>query len=66
VQVMYFKNNNQSVEKNESPISGLIPMFIFASLIIFIGVYPNFVMTIINPAATELLDRIGYIRSVLG
>ena len=66
IQVMYFKGSKTGITKSESPITGLIPMIIFASLIIFIGVYPEFIMGIINPAASELIDKFSYIRSVLG
>lgn len=66
IQTMYFKDENKEIVKKESPVTGLIPMFIFAGLIIFIGIFPNFVMKILNPAASELLDKVEYIRSVLG
>jgi len=66
IQTMYFKDGNNEIDKKESPITGLIPMFIFAVLIIFIGVYPDFIIKILNPAASELLDKVEYIRSVLG
>ncbi|MDP8314068.1 MAG: proton-conducting transporter membrane subunit [Candidatus Celaenobacter antarcticus] len=66
VQVIYFKKGNGNQVRKEAPITGLIPMFIFALLIIFIGVYPNFIIKILNSAASELLNRIDYIRSVLG
>jgi proton-translocating NADH-quinone oxidoreductase chain N len=66
IQMMYFKRSNENIKKEESPVAGLIPMIIFAALIIFIGLYPNFVTKILNPAASELLNKIAYIRSVLG
>ncbi|MCD6101514.1 MAG: hypothetical protein J7J77_00460 [Candidatus Cloacimonetes bacterium] len=66
VQVIYFKKGNGNQERKEAPITGLIPMFIFALLIIFIGIYPNFIIKILNSAASELLNKIDYIRSVLG
>jgi proton-translocating NADH-quinone oxidoreductase chain N len=66
IQTMYFKDGNNEIDKKESPITGLIPMSIFAVLIIFIGVYPDFIIKILNPAASELLDKVEYIRSVLG
>jgi len=66
IQTMYFKDGNNEIDKKESPITGLIPMFVFAVLIIFIGVYPDFIIKILNPAASELLDKVEYIRSVLG
>jgi len=66
IQRMYFKNNSEVHQKEESPVAGLIPMIIFASLIIFIGLYPEFVTKILDPAASELINKIDYIRSVLG
>ena len=66
IQLMYFKGIREIDKKNESPVTGLIPMFILAGLIIFIGIYPNFITKILNPAASELLDNVEYIRSVLG
>jgi len=49
--VIYFKKGNGNQVRKEAPITGLIPMFIFALLIIFIGVYPNFIIKILNSAA---------------
>jgi len=66
VQVIYFKKGNRNPGRKEAPITGLIPMFIFVILILLIGVYPNLVTKILNSAASELLNRIDYIRSVLG
>ena len=66
IQTMYFKGKNIPTDKKESPVAGLIPMIIFAALIIFIGIYPNFITKVLNPAASELLNSLEYIRSVLG
>lgn len=66
IQVVYFKHGNEIEQKGESPVAGLIPMLVFASLILFIGLYPNFVVKILSPAASELINKIDYIRSVLG
>ena len=66
VQTIYFKDSSQNDQKEESPVAGLIPMLIFASLILFIGLYPSFVSKILNPAVSELINKIDYIRSVLG
>jgi len=66
IQTMYFKGKNIPTDKKESPVAGLIPMIIFAALIIFIGIYPNFIINVLNPAASELLNSLEYIRSVLG
>ncbi len=66
VQVIYFKKGNGNWDKNEAPVAALIPMFLFMILIIVIGIYPNFVIGFLNSAASELFNRIDYIRSVLG
>ena len=66
IQTIYFKGKDIATEKNDSPIVCLISMSIFAVLIIVIGVYPNIVTKILNPAASELLNSIKYVRSVLG
>ncbi len=66
IQLIYFKGTRKIEEKCESPISALIPMVILAGLIIFIGMFPNFIVKILTPAASELLDQAKYIRSVLG
>ena len=65
VQTIYFKGK-AAVERKEAPITALVPIFILAALIIIIGVYPKFMADILNPAASELLNRFEYIRSVLG
>lgn len=66
IQVVYFKDGNPDIKKAEAPAAGLIPMIIFASIIIFIGIYPDFINEILRPASSELIDQIDYIRSVLG
>ncbi|MCD6117521.1 hypothetical protein J7K93_10935 [bacterium] len=66
IQMIYFKEESTLADKKEAPAAGLIPMFIFAALIIFIGIYPGFVMRMLNSAASELLNSAEYIRSVLG
>jgi len=65
VQVLYFRGENNP-GREEAPVAVLIPMFIFVALIIVIGVYPKLVTDVLNSAASELLNRLDYIRSVLG
>ena len=65
VQIIYFKEGTAGRRK-EAPLSALIPIFILMTLIIVIGIYPGLVTTLLNSAASELLNRFGYIRSVLG
>jgi formate hydrogenlyase subunit 3/multisubunit Na+/H+ antiporter MnhD subunit len=66
VQVLYFKGEKPNPERKEAPIVALIPMFIFVVLIVVVGIYPNLVTDVLNSAASELLSRLDYIRSVLG
>ena len=66
VQVLYFKKGNGNPERKEAPIAALIPMVIFVVLILVIGIYPKLVTDVLNSAASELLNRMDYIRSVLG
>jgi len=66
VQVLYFKGEKPNPGRKEAPIAALIPMFIFVVLIVIVGIYPNLVIDILSSAASELLNRVDYIRSVLG
>jgi len=66
VQVLYFKGGKNNSERNEAPVVALIPIVVFAILIIAIGIYPKFVTGVLNSAASELLNRMDYIESVLG
>ena len=66
VQVLYFKGEKPNPGRKEAPIAALIPMFIFVALIVVVGVYPKLVTDVLNSAASELLNRLDYIRSVLG
>jgi proton-translocating NADH-quinone oxidoreductase chain N len=66
VQALYFKGGKPNPESKDAPISALIPMFIFVVLIVVVGVYPKLVTDVLNSAASELLNRLDYIRSVLG
>jgi proton-translocating NADH-quinone oxidoreductase chain N len=66
VQALYFKGEKPNPGRKEAPITALIPMFIFVVLIVIIGIYPRLVTDVLNSAASELLNRLDYIRSVLG
>jgi len=66
VQVLYFKGNQANLQREEAPVPALIPIFILMVLIIVVGVYPKPVTNILNSASSELLNRIEYIRGVLG
>ena len=66
VQVLYFKGEKPNPGRKDAPIAALIPMFIFVVLIVVVGIYPKLVTEVLNSAASELLNRLDYIRSVLG
>lgn len=66
IQTLYFKGKRANPNKREeAPIAALIPICILMILIIVIGVYPKLVTGILNSAASEFLNRIGYIKGVL-
>ena len=65
VQVIYFKKGEYH-EKKEAPVAALIPMFLFVILIVGIGVYPRIVTQVLGSAASELMNRMDYIRNILG
>lgn len=66
VQVLYFKGEKVNTGRKEAPIIALIPIFILVALIIGIGIYPRLITNILKSGASELLNRVEYIRSVLG
>ncbi|MBN2281624.1 MAG: hypothetical protein JXQ65_13665 [Candidatus Marinimicrobia bacterium] len=66
VQVIYFKESNNKTEPEGPPVSGLISMSVFAILVVLIGLFPNAILKILTTAASELLNNLEYIRSVLG
>jgi len=70
IQALYFKsapvNQSDSVLVKETSVTALIPIVLLVLLIIGIGIYPKLVTGILNSAAGGLLDRIGYIKGVLG
>lgn len=66
IQVIYFKEYEGEGAREEAPAAALAPMLVFMILIIAIGVYPKAVFGLLNSAASELLDRTNYIRSILG
>ncbi len=66
VQVLYFKKTKEKMERHEAPPLVLIPMFLFVLLIIVIGLHPALLSGILDSAASELLNRMAYIGSVIG
>ena len=66
IQRIYFKGGKESNNlRQEAPVVALIPIFILVLLIVVLGVYPNFISNILNSAAGDILNRTGYINSVL-
>jgi len=65
IQAIYFKGEKEKGEGREAPLIALIPLVILTLLIIGIGIYPKILSGILNSSASELLDRIGYIKEVL-
>jgi len=66
VQALYFKGEKQNPGRKEAPIVALLPMFILVLPIVVVGIYPKLVTGVLNSAATEFLNRLEYIRNVLG
>ena len=66
VQTIYFRKGKSNPERKKAPFTALIPIFVLVTLIIIIGIFPRFITDILNSAASELLNRVEYIRSVLG
>jgi len=78
VQVLYFRGGRYGESSNavkteepdppagDAPVTALLPMFVFVALIVVVGVYPRLVTDVLDSAASELLNRLDYIRSVLG
>ena len=51
----------------EAPISMLIAMGMIACLIIFFGLFPNFIVeNIVEPAANAIIDNSSYISHIIG
>ncbi|MBN3038134.1 MAG: NADH-quinone oxidoreductase subunit F [Candidatus Omnitrophica bacterium] len=66
VQVLYFKGEETNTPRKDAPVTALIPMFIFVVLSIVVGIYPKLVTDVLNSAASELINRLDYIRNILG
>ena len=66
VQTIYFKGERGRLRREEAPVSALIPIFILAGLIVVVGVYPHLVSNLFGAAAEDLVNRMAYIRGVLG
>jgi proton-translocating NADH-quinone oxidoreductase chain N len=67
VQAIYFKEAPKppARKRETAPTSILIPVFIFVGLILAIGVYPKLITGLLESSASELLNRVDYIKSCL-
>lgn len=66
IQSIYFKGEAKKEEKRErAPFKVLITLFIFAGLILIVGIYPKLVTNILESSASELISRANYIKSVI-
>ena len=72
VQVLYFKGSGDSpqavstIKREKAPLTALVPVVALVVLILFLGVYPQLVTRLLDSAASELLERLEYIKGVLG
>ena len=65
VQILYFREPEKQ-DRIKPSFTFLLPAMILAILIIFIGLYPDLIHNILNKSAGEFLDKLSYIKSVLG
>ena len=56
----------ERTDRDEAPLSALVPVCLLAALIVAIGVYPAVLTDYLGPAALDLLDKAAYIHHVLG
>ena len=66
IQTLYFKGDSNSIKRDEAPAIALIPLLILLVVIVSIGVYPYLVTGFLNNVSSELLNRIVFIRGILG
>ena len=66
IQVFYFKESKEPIERREAPPIAIIPLIILVIMILAVGLYPYIITGVLNNAASELLKRTVYIRGVLG
>ncbi len=66
LQILFFTEAETEGGVKELPLSALVPITILAALIIAIGVYPHMISTVLQHAASGLVQRSAYIQSVLG
>src|SRR6056297_273271 len=65
IQAIYFKGEAKKEKRNRAPFKVLIPLFIFAGLILIVGIYPKLITNILESSAAELISRTDYIKSLI-
>ncbi|HMA99942.1 MAG TPA: proton-conducting transporter membrane subunit [Spirochaetota bacterium] len=65
VQALYFKGDDTATPKQRAPLIVLIPLFLFVLLIIGIGIYPKYIIKILNTTGKEFINRFDYIRGII-
>jgi len=73
VQAIYFKGPagqtagaRDGGRREEAPLSALAPILALLVLIVVLGVCPGLITRVLDAAGSELLNRLDYIRGVLG
>ncbi len=63
---LYFnKETTEVAEVRRTPITGMLAMGILALVIIAVGIYPDYIWNVLEPAANELVNKAEYIRIAL-
>ncbi len=62
---IYFKKSETEIEVQKPKWNASLAMITLALVIIGVGIHPNFIYHFLENAATTLLDKAGYIHSVL-
>jgi proton-translocating NADH-quinone oxidoreductase chain N len=65
VQTIYFKGKKTKHKRKRAPVNVLIALFIFAGLIVVIGIYPKIITNLLDSGASELLNKLDYINNVI-
>ena len=63
VQNLYFKENKLKVKKL---MPCILPIGVLSGLVLFIGIRPQFVISLLNQVGTQVIDNSNYIISILG
>jgi len=62
---LYFKKPHEGERTHYVHPTAIAAMTILTLIILFIGLYPDFLITYLKPAAAELIDKSAYIKDVL-